>query len=45
MLKRINLNFQPCAGLAKTNENETTTWNKFLNLSKSIKIKNYFREP
>ena len=42
MLKRINLNFQPCAGLAKTNENETTTWNKFLNFVKVNKDQELF---
>ena len=42
MLKRINLNFQPCAGLAKTNENETTTWNKFLNFVKVNKDQDLF---
>ena len=42
MLKRINLNFQPCAGLAKTNENETTTWNKFLNFVKVNKNQELF---
>ena len=42
MIKRINLNFQPCAGLAKTNENETTTWNKFLNFVKVNKDQDLF---